>query len=136
MVKMKKLLSFIMAVGPALAAHAYEYPCLTFQSADGSTTTVSVESLTMTVAGGNLVVKNAETEVTLALAGLGTMYFTDQPAGITAAGTDAAEDGVEVFTLSGLSLGRYESAGQAEARLGSGVYVMKTGKGTRKAVVK
>lgn len=135
---MKKLMIMLMAAWVAVAAQAYDYPYLTFENADGTQSSVSVESLTLTVSDGQIVAVGADGTQTYPLASLSKMFFSKeaaQPTGINA--VDAQADSpVEVFSVAGLSLGTFRSAGEAQSRLKPGVYVVKQGKRTIKTVVR
>lgn len=134
---MKKLMMTLLTVMLAVGAQAYDYPYLTFENADGSQSSVSVESLTLTVSGNQIVAVGADGTHTFPLASLGKMFFSKEAAQTTGITTvnDAASP-VEVFSVAGVSLGTFQSAGEAQSQLKPGVYVVKQGKRTLKTVVK
>ena len=47
---MKKVVFLLTMMGGMLTAHAADYPYLTFETADGTKTSVSTESLTISIA--------------------------------------------------------------------------------------
>ena len=68
----------VVALGPsALLADDYTYPYLIFTDAAGAQTTVSVASLEITFADGQLVATNGDGTTTLTLADLASMAFSE-----------------------------------------------------------
>ncbi len=123
--KMKKLfLSLMLMTG--MAANAYEYPYLAFATTDGTVQTVSVESLSITVSDGKLVVTNSDGTVNFTLTDLSKMYFsTAQENSTGVQQIETTSGGIKVYSLTGLSMGTFETVAQARAALQSGVYVIK-----------
>jgi len=117
-------------------AQAYDFPYLTFQTASGTTTTVAVEGMTITVADGQLVVQNAEGTQTFTLSTLSKMFFTDASDATGITDTPAANEPVQVFTTGGLSMGTFDSLDKAKAALKPGVYVIKSKSKTFKIAVR
>ena len=116
-------------------AMAYEYPFLTFQSNDGSSKTVSVESLSITVSNGQLVT-NADGTESFALTDLSKMYFSENGGSTVIANVDTGNDHVDVFTISGMHLGTFQTVDAAKASLKPGLYVMKSNNKTLKTTVR
>lgn len=133
---MRKFLLISLILTGVAAAHAYDYPYLTFQASDGTTQSVSVESLTLTVNGGQLVAENSEGSATFTLTELSKMYFSATPTAITEISSSLSGNGVEVFSLSGIPLGRFDSAEQARSTLERGIYVVKKDGQTHKITVR
>ena len=127
---------FVLAVG-ATSAHAddFDYPYLVLEGADGTQTSVSVQSLSLTPDEGSLVARNAEGIRSLPLAGLSKMYFATTPTGIVPP-VRGEEEEVEVFSLSGLPAGVFENAVKAQQALPRGVYIAKTRSKTFKMTVR
>lgn len=125
----------MVLVGIATAM-AYEYPFLTFQSNDGSSKTVSVESLSITVSNGQLVVTNADGTESFALTDLSKMYFSENGGSTVIANVDTGNDHVDVFTISGMHLGTFQTVDAAKASLKPGLYVMKSNNKTLKTTVR
>ncbi len=123
---MKKLfLSLMLMTG--MTASAYDYPYLAFETTSGTVQTVSVESLSITISDGNLVVTNGSGTVTFTLSDLSKMYFSDEEqeaSGIQEVETTSGK--VQIFSLTGLAMGTFESLSQARASLRNGVYVVKS----------
>ena len=126
----------VMVMG-ATSAHAddFAYPYLVLEGADGTQTSVSVQSLTLTPAEGLLTARNAEGTWSLSLAGLSKMYFSTTPTGIVPP-VRGEEEEVEVFTLAGLSAGVFENVGKAQQALPRGVYIVKSRSKTIKMTVR
>ncbi len=133
---MKKILFLIMTCATLSVAHAYDYPLLSFRMTDGSTKSVDVESLTLTVVDGTLVVKNNNTDITLQLSDLDLMYFVSTSTGIAEVEANSLSGEVEIISISGMQLGRYSSIEQAKAALQKGIYIIKTSEGTRKISIR
>jgi len=127
---MKKFALTLLSVVISLSVQAYDYPYLAFQASDGTVTTVSVESLTITVdSSGQLVVTNGDGSQTFTVSDLSKMYFTASSS--TDIGSiDAADDDncCEIYDMLGRKI--------ASDQLKSGVYIIKTKSGTRKVNVR
>ncbi len=132
---MKKVLLVIVSLIGFATAKAYDYPYLTFQNADGTEQSVSVEGLTITYADGQLsIVGNGVTQK-LDAAQLSKMYFATEASSIETLNRD--NDGrVEIYSVFGIFLGNYDSAQQAVSALEKGVYVMKSASETHKIIVR
>ncbi|MCR4994680.1 MAG: T9SS type A sorting domain-containing protein [Bacteroidales bacterium] len=127
---MRKAILTILTAASALTAQAYDYPYLAFQTSDGTTTTVSVESLKLTISDGQLVATNGDGSTTFTLTELSQMYFT-------AEATDAIKE-VDSKTLDDAEISIYDLQGRLvpASQLKRGIYVVKTSTGTRKISVK
>ncbi len=107
-----------------------EFPYLTFVGSDGTVTSLGVESLEMTVTeDGNLVAVNGDGSKTFTLTSLAKMYFStgdeSTASGISLTETESADNEVEVFTLTGISLGKFADSAKAKASLEQGVLQLK-----------
>ena len=133
---MKRVFLFLLTVVVTLTAQAYDYPYLVFQTTDGTVTAVAVESLSITISDGNLVVTNGDGTKTFSLSTLSKMYFsTDGTTDIDSAQTSDTTE-VEVVAASGVSLGTFASLDEARKALKQGVYVVKLKEKTFKISVK
>ncbi len=123
---MKKLfLSLLLMTG--MTASAYDYPYLIFKTSSGTVETVSVESLSLSISDGKLVATNSDGSVSLTLSDLSKMYFSKTSEGTTDIQTvETTVDKVQVYTLTGMSVGTFESLSQARSSLKNGIYVVKT----------
>lgn len=118
-------------------AYADDYPYLTFEKQDGTTQSVAVSGLTLTIADGNLIAANGTETLTLALSDLTKMFFASEATGIDELTAKLPSDGAaEVFTLTGVSLGQYDSMQAVRAALQQGVYIIKVNGQTLKVMVK
>lgn len=133
----KKLMMFICVCLSGMIAHADSYSCLTFQKADGTVTSVSVASLTMTFSDGKLHIGNEDGSYEFALADLSSMYFSNGDVTPVKGITSAMSDGdVEAFTLQRMSLGKFCSLQELKQRVPAGVYMVKSNGKTQKTVFK
>lgn len=118
-----------------------EFPYLTFIASDGTVTSLGVESLEMTVTkDGNLVAVNSYGSKTFTLTSLAKMYFSlsdeSTASGITMAEAEGTTGEVEVFTLTGISLGKFTNSTKAKESLKHGVYILKSKSQTLKITVR
>ena len=125
---MKKLLIMALVMAGALSAVADDYSYLTFETADGTKTSVSSTALTITIQDGKLMVGSQEFN----LADLCKMYFSV---------SDETTDGIEEVSISTLddTTVIYDLQGQEVDRkqMRSGhVYIVKSKAGTFKVVKK
>ena len=56
---MRKILLMMTVMAATIAVHAYDYPYLTLQTADGTETSVAVDGLVLTISNGQLVAPTA-----------------------------------------------------------------------------
>ena len=118
-----------------------EFPYLTFVGSDGTVTSLGVESLEMTVTeDGNLVAVNGDGSKTFTLTSLAKMYFStgdeSTASGISLTETESADNEVEVFTLTGIFLGKFANSAKAKESLEHGVYILKSKSQTFKITVR
>jgi hypothetical protein len=126
----------LAAILALTTAHADDYPYLTFETQDGTTQSVAVSGLTLTIADGNLVAANGTQTLTLALSDLTKMYFASEATSIDELTSKLPADGVaEVFTLAGVSLG-HSTLSTLRSTLNAGVYIIKVNGQTLKVMVK
>ena len=120
-----------------MIAQADTYSYLVFTNTSGTTTSFNVSNLTLTVSGTNLQVTNSEGSVNLVLTELAAMQFSTSADTITALENVLdADRPVQVFSISGTSLGSFGSLVEAAQRLNAGAYVVSNGSVTQKIVVK
>lgn len=135
---MKKILVIIIALTGVLLARAYDYPFIVFQNTDDTTTTLSVESLTISIADGQLTVANGEGTCSLPLSSLSKMYFS-QTGGQTSISELLVADAdgqVTVYTVGGRQMGTYASVEKAKSALRPGLYIIKGRNRTLKITIK
>ena len=132
---MKKILFLALFMIGTLAVHAddYAYPYLVFETADGTKTSVAITDGTITIANGQLTMGGQ----TFALADLSKMYFSTTTTGITNVNDNVnVNDEVSIYTLSGISLGKFQNVDAAKTALNKGIYVVKTVNTTYKIAIK
>jgi len=124
---MRKIIFTLAVVAFSLSAQAYDYPYLAFQTSDGSVTTVSVESLSITISDGQLVATNGDGSKSFTLSDLSKMYFSTESTAISSVETETNVE-VSIYDLTGRKVSPQE--------MQRGVYILKTSIGTRKVTVK
>ena len=132
---MKKVF-LLLAVCTAMMAHASTYNFLVFTNTEGTKTAFSVKDLTLKVEGSDLLITNAEGTVNLILAGLASMQFSNENIATDLEDVLNADAPMQVFSLSGTSLGVYGSLMEAAQTLNAGAYVISNGSVTQTIVVK
>ncbi len=129
----------LLALASLQSVQADEYGYLVFQTTSGDKVSMAVSNLKMTIADGQLLAVNSLTNETFALSGLNKMYFSyteETTDGIRQLTDDDATEDVDVYTISGTSLGHYARLSDARALMRNGVYVVKHGNKTYKLSVK
>ena len=116
----------------AMSSSAADYAGLVFTDQSGQTTSVALDGLRITFDGDKAVVVNNAGSVELQLWSLASMQFTT-----TLAAVDVAVDGaaVEVFTTTGVSVGAFSCASDAQAMLAPGIYIVKSAHGVTKIAI-
>ena len=133
---MKKILWLVLTVVCAVMAQAADYPYLVFTNTAGTTTVMSVSSLTMTVSGSSLQVTNSDGTETFALTDLASMQFSAEGTVTAIEHVLEADRPVEIFSVTGVQLGSFGSLREAVCVLSTGAYVVKQGVSTQTVVVK
>lgn len=133
---MKRILFALLITLGVLQVHAYDYPYLVFMNSDGNTTTLSVETLIITISNGKLVAQNNDGTQSFALSNLNKMYFTKEADLTGISTTENTHEAVEIFTAGGLSVGKFENEKAAKASLKPGLYILKSNTRTYKIAVK
>lgn len=131
---MRHFLTTLLVLATAIMAQAYDYPYLALQTTSGTVTQVATESLSLTISGTQLKATNNEGTQTFTLSELSCMYFVASATGINTIDLNQAGP-VEVSTLTGASVGRYESLSAACSTLPAGVYIVQTQSNTLKIAV-
>ena len=120
---MKKLLMTVIVMTGMLPALADDYSYLTFELTDGTKTSVSSTALTITIQNGKLMVGSQEFNLT----DLSKMYFSfsdDSADVIKEVNRDDFEEVTDIYDLQGRKVN--------EEQMKSGIYVIKTKKGSFK----
>ena len=133
---MKKIVLFMTMLVGTLTAQASDYTYLTFETTDGTKTSVDVSSLPVTINLDNATLTIGSQ--TFALADLSKMYFSTQS---ETTGFDKIDDlqiddlqleSTEIYDLSGKKIVNQS----VNSKLPRGVYIVKTPSRTYKMVVK
>lgn len=136
---MKKffLMMAMTLIGSTAALANYDYPYLLLQANDGTTQSVSVTSLRLTFSDTQLTATNDEGTYHFTLASLSKMFFSERTSSVsTAVDAVSTKNTVEVYTLSGLFVGRYASVSAARNTLVKGIYVFKSNDKTYKTTIR
>ena len=133
---MRKLIFTLTMAVMTIMLQAADYPYLVFTNTSGTTTVMSVGSLKMTVSGTELQVTNSDASSTFVLTELQDMQFsTIGEVSTQLENVLNADEAVEVYSLSGKSLGKFDNLLQATSSLQSGVYVITDGKNSTKVII-
>jgi len=120
----KKLLLSALLTG-VMAVQADDYPYLTFETADGTKTSVSTSSLTISIDNGTLTAG----EQSFTLTNLSKMYFSQSQETTGVSSVDAyTSDDQEYYDLQGRKV--------SKSQLRRGTYIVKSKKGTLKINIK
>ena len=122
---MRKTFITLLTILGIAAAHAEDYPYMMFQTNDGTILTMASASLTITFSDGNMMLSNGAESKTIALADLKKMCFASDHAGIKSTPENEMDEPVEVFTITGIFVGKYENVEKARTTLERGIYVVK-----------
>ena len=135
---MKKVLLFLLGLTGIVMAHADDYQYLTFLNNNGTEQSVVATELVITFSNGNMIATDNSGKVTtIALSDLNKMYFSASTTAIesTEAEDETKDSEVEVYSLTGTPVGKFENMKQAKATLQKGIYVVKSSSQTIKIAV-
>jgi len=125
---MKKTLLFLLVTMGVLSVHADNYSYLTFETTDGTKTSVSVSGLSISLSSSTLTAGSHS----FTLSDLNRMYFstTDESSatGISEVSIADLDEAAEIYDLRGVRV--------SKDQMRRGVYVVKTQNGTYKMNVK
>lgn len=132
---MKRFVLLVALMATVLAnVMADEYPFLTFEQTNGTTTTIAATGTTITFKNGNLIAtQNGETK-TIALTDLNKMYFSTTSAVRNMYAEE--ESDYEIYSIEGCKMGTYKNLSDAQAILKQGIYVVKKSGKTYKTTIK
>ena len=132
---MKKVF-LLLAVCTSMMAYASTYNFLVFTNTEGTKTAFSVKDLTLKVEGSDLLITNAEGTVSMLLTAMKSMQFSKDGTVSAVENILNADTPLQVFSVSGTSLGVYSSLMEAAQTLNAGVYVISNGSVTQTVVIK
>ena len=126
----------LLALCFAMATHASTYKYLVFTNQAGTTTAFAVGNLSLTVNGGNLQVTNDEGSVNLVLTELASMQFSAEKTITGVENVLSADQTVQVYSMTGVLLGKYDSMIDAAKNLKAGTYVISDGENAQTIIIK
>ena len=135
---MKKWFVFIIvACLSGVTAYGDTYPYLTFQQTDGTLTSMTTSSLTMTFADGKLIATNGSESKDRTVANLTSMFFSETNAttGLNEVAVTDADGEVEAYSLQGVSVGKFSNLKSLKESLTVGVYIVKATNGKNSKIV-
>ena len=133
---MKKIGLLLVAVACAVMAQAADYPYLVFTNTAGTTTSLSVSNMTLTVNGSELTVTNAEGTQAFTLTDLAAMQFSQDGSVTAIENVIDGEKSVDVYSVTGVGLGSFSNLREAAGVLPTGAYVIKQGGKSQTVVVR
>lgn len=135
---MKNILILILAFTTSLMTYAndYTYNYLVFTSQDGTEKAIAVENLKLSFVDGQLVVDNGVESQTYSLTSLSKMFFSESTVDGIVETVINGNEVVDVFTVSGIWMGKFGNVDDAKKSLQRGMYVLKQGKTTSKIAIK
>ena len=133
---MRKIGMMLAMLVCAVMAQAADYPYLVFTNTAGTTTSLSVSNMTLTVNGSELSVTNAEGTQAFTLTDLAAMQFSKDGSVTAIENVLDAEKAVDVYSVTGVGLGSYGSLYEAAGVLRTGAYVIKQGDKSQTVVVR
>jgi len=134
---MKKISLLIMSFVCVLLAYAADYPYLVFTNTSGTNTSLSVSNLKMSISGSELTVTNDDGSVSFTLTDLSAMQFSTSADTITA--IENVLDGdqeVNVFSVSGIYMGRFSNMLNAASSLNPGSYIVCQGNNAQTIIIR
>ena len=130
------LQTLMLCLMASLTVQAGEYGYLVFTNTAGVKTSMKVDNMSFSVNGSQLQVTNVDGSVNFALADLQSMHFSVNDEADTALDNVLdADRAVQVFTLTGTSLGTFDNLVQATQQVGKGTYVISNGGNAQTVVI-
>lgn len=129
---MKKILILTMLMLLAIGSSAEDYNYLVFTQGDGTTKSIAAGNVTIAFADGSLTATSGSETVTIPLASLTKMAFSNDGATgivLTTADGKLTADDAEVYDLNGRRL-------PSSATLSRGIYILKSNGKTSKIQVR
>lgn len=126
---MKQLITLLIAASLSLIAGADT--AMTFKTIDGKAHTLAISGLTISFADNTLTASNTKTTISLPLEQMASMSFSETTSGITDInGGDSTCEPAAVFTISGISMGKFPSVIDAVNAIPPGNYLIQLSDGT------
>ena len=132
----KLLLLFLITIGTN-QTKADDFLYMTFTNTDGTEQSLSVDNLNITFANDNIMATTGDESITLPLADVAKMYFSNSKAEPTGINETASTEGkVIVYNTAGVRIGTFANASQAHSQLEKGIYIIRNNGKTYKMTVK
>ena len=133
---MRKIGMMLAMLVCAVMAQAADYPYLVFTNTAGTTTSLSVSNMTLTVNGSELTVTNSEGTQAFTLTDLAAMQFSQDGSVTAIENVLDGEKSVDVYSVTGVGLGSFSNLHEAAGVLPTGAYVIKQGGKSQTVVVR
>ena len=131
-----KNLFLLLALSIAMLSHASTYSYLVFTNQSGTSTAFKVTNLTLKVNGTDLQVTNDAGTVSMVLTELASMQFSVDQTVTSVENVLNADAPVQVYSVTGASIGTYCSMVEAAKGLNAGTYVISSGNQSLTVVIK
>ena len=126
---LKTLIIAGVASTAAFTVGAEDFSSVLVEQRDGSQRCFSAEGFEMTFSDGLALITNGKTSANIPLSALASIAFSSAQAAIPT--LSATQTTIDVYSIAGVFLGRYNSEEEARAALGSGIYVIKSAAATK-----
>lgn len=133
MKKIKNLLTMCLLTVPAVLS-AEVYPWLTFRMSDNTEISVPSQNLKIDYSDRVLHVSTSTVTTDISIDKVKSMQFTSSSSAIDNVLNDGEDGAMEFFNVSGVKAGSFGSLEEARKSLPSGVYIIKNGEKSRKAI--
>ena len=131
-----KNLFLLLALCLSMTAYATTYNYLVLTNQAGTTTAFTVSNLTLNVSGSDLQVTNDDGTVNLVLTDLVSMEFSMDKTATGSENVLNVDAPIEIYSVTGTSLGTYNSILEAVKSLQAGTYVILNGDRSQTVVIK
>lgn len=122
----------LLTVPAVLSAEVY--PWLTFRMSDNTEISVPSQNLKIDYSDRVLHVSTSTVTTDISIDKVKSMQFTSSSSAIDNVLNDGEEGAMEFFNVSGVKSGSFGSLEEARKALPSGVYIIKNGEKSRKAI--
>lgn len=134
---MKQIITIVIAFMASLIANA-NYTSLSFRTVGGETHHLEITGLEISFAQENLIASNLITSITIPLAQLEYMEFSDNSSlgAVNTISTDKLNEKTTVYALNGVKVGTFASFSEAMNNITNGIFLFKYPDGTTLKIVK
>ena len=131
---MKQIITCAIIVAAAFCANA-DYSALTFKTKQGTDHSIEITGLEVTFSEETLTAINSKTSISLPLAQVESMEFTDA-ASVDAITGDRLKEKTTVYDLNGGPAGTFASFKEAMTKLPAGIFIFRFADGTTLKITK